>query len=335
MKRSLKVRLVFAGILPCMLLACAGAALAQQSTSRITGQIFGANRRPLADVYVELRNEVETVLQRTKTNGSGVYTFANLTAGRFSVRVRPFGTAYEEQIQDVELTTIVGGRNVADIQYKDFYLKTRRDVASTTPVSNEVVYAQEVSETAKRLYDKAIVDLAAGRTDNGIVGLEEAVKDFPTYFAALDRLGVEMLKRQRYTEAVNYFERSTAVNVKSSNSWYGLAFARYATENVKGSIEAGIKAAELAPESSDINLMLGIALRRGRNYVDAERSMLKAKKLSRNLSADVSWNLALLYVYNIKNSRLAADELENYLKVKPDHPEAQRIKRLISQLRMG
>lgn len=31
----------------------------------------------------------------------------------------------------------------------------------------------------------------------------------------------------------------------------------------------------------------------------------------------------------------AADELENYLKVKPDHPDAEKIKRLISQLRLG
>lgn len=335
MNRSLGIRLLFAGILPCMAMICASSVLAQTATSRITGQVFGENRRPLSDIYVELRNEVEAVLQRTKTNGSGAYSFNNLTSGRFSVRVRPFGTAYEEQIQDVEVVTVVGGRNVGDIQYKDFYLKARRDVASSTPTSNEVVYVQEVPESAKRYYDKAIVDLAAGRVDNGVMGLEQAVKDFPTYFAALDRLGVEMLKKQRYSEAVDYFERSTAVNAKSSNGWYGLAFARYATNNIKGSIEAGAKAAELAPESSDINLMLGIALRRGRNYIDAERSMLKAKKLSRGLSADVSWNLALLYVYNIKNSRLAADELENYLKVKPDHPEAQRIKRLISQLRMG
>jgi len=81
--------------------------------------------------------------------------------------------------------------------------------------------------------------------------------------------------------------------------------------------------------------MFGIALRRGKRYLDAEKAMLKAKKLSNGLSADTSWNLALLYVYNLKNNRLAADELENYLKIKPDHPDGQRIRRLISQLRLG
>lgn len=320
-------------VLPCLLIFHS-VMIAQQSNSRITGQVFGANRRPLSDVYVELRNEVEAVLQRTRTNGSGSFTFQGLTAGRFSVRVRPFGTDYEEQTQDIEVVTQVGGRTVADIQYKDFYLKTNRDLKKTNTVT-DVIFAQEIPDEARKLYDRGIVDLAANRTDVGITALDDAVKLFPEYFLALDRLGVEMLKKQKYVEAAGYFEKASTVNAKSSNSWYGLSFARYAQKQIPASIEAGKKAADLAPDSADINLMLGIAQRQGRNYIDAERAMLKAKKLSNGLLADASWNLALLYVYNLKNTRLAADELENYLKVKPDHPDAEKIKRLIGQFRLG
>lgn len=309
-------------------------ALGQTSNSRITGQVFGANRRGLSDVYVELRNEVEAVLQRTRTSAGGTYLFGGLSAGRFSVRVRPFGTDYEEQIADVEVVTSVG-RNVSDVQYKDFYLKSRRDAKTGTNASNGVIFAQEIPDAAKVSYEKAVVDLAGNRTEAGVAGLEQAIKTFPDYFAALDRLGVELLKQQRFPEAAVHFEHAVKVNSKSSNSWYGLAFARYAKKQIPEAIEAAGKAADLAPESADISLLLGIAQRQGRNYVDAEKSMLKAKKLSNGLLADASWNLALLYVYNLKNSRLAADELENYLKVKPDHPDAEKIKRLISQLRLG
>ncbi len=321
-------------LISCCVMLFQGITFGQQATSRITGQVFGANRRALADIYVELRNDVESVLQRTKTNGSGSFTFGNLTAGRYSVRVRPFGTDYEEQTQEVELVTSVGSRNVSDIQYKDFYLKARRD-AKGSPGAAQVVFAQETPETAKTLYDRAIVDLAANRTDAGVAGLEQAIKLFPDYFLALDRLGVEQLKMQRYADAAVQFEKASTINAKSSNSWYGLAFARYAQKQIPGAIEAAKKAADIAPDSADINLLLGIALRQGKNYIDAEKSMLKAKKLSNGLLADASWNLALLYVYNLKNTRLAADELEHYLKVKPDHPDAEKIKRLISQLRLG
>jgi len=332
MKRLVGYRRFHILVVPCLLLIFQSIAIGQTYVSRITGQVFGANRRPLADVYVELRSEVESVLQRTRTNGGGTFIFSNLTAGRFSIRVRPFGTDYEEQIQEVELVTSVGGRNVADVQYKDFYLRTRRDAKPTTSVT-EVVFAQEIPDAAKKSFEKAIGEFEGNLPDAGILDLENAVKTFPDYFLALDRLGVELLKKQRYPEASAYFDRAVVVNPKSANSWYGLSFALYAQNQTPRSIEAAKKATALSPESVEMNLMLGVALRQGRNYIDAEKSLLKAKKISNGSSADVSWNLALLYVYNIKNSRLAADELENYLKIKPDHPDAVRIKKLISQFR--
>lgn len=335
MDRSMKLKLAAFITLALVCFAGAESVSAQQSTSRITGQIFGEGRRPLTDVYVELKNEVETVVQRTRTTSGGQYTFINLTAGRFYVHVRPFGTNYEEQIADVEITTRVGGRNVSDIQYKDFYLKARSGTKTTAPGQPGVVFAQEVPDEARRLYDKAVTDLAEGRTDAGVTGLEGAVKAFPDYYAALERLGAEMLKQQRYADAETRFAKAAAVNPRSGNSYYGLSFARYAEKKFPESIEAAKKAVEIAPDSADFNLMLGIALRQGRNYIDAERSMLKAKKITNGLSADASWNLALLYVYNLKNNRLAADELENYLKVNPDHPEASRLKKLIAQFRLS
>jgi len=304
-------------------------------TNRITGQVYGPSRRPLADVYVELLNEVNTVLMRTRTSGSGGFQFGGMTSGKFTILVRPFGTDYEEQSQEVEIVNVViGGRRSSDAANADFYLKPRRN-ANTPTAAAGVVFAQEIPTDAKKAFDSAVTEFEAKRDDAGIALLETAVRIFPDYYYALDRLGSESLKKQRYADAQKYFERSVAINAKSSNSWYGLAFALFSAGQIDRSIEAGKKAATLAPENTDINLMLGIALRRGRQYTDAEKAMLKAKKLSNGLSADTSWNLALLYAYNLRNQRLAADELENFLKVRPDHPDAERLKRLIRQFRLG
>lgn len=331
--RSFGSRVICTVGVSCLVLLFQVAAYGQ--TNRITGQVYGENRRPLADVYVELLNEVNTVLMRTRTSGSGSFQFGSMTAGKFTVLVRPFGTDYEEQSQEVEIVNIImGGRRSSDGQNVDFFLRTRKSTAKK-PGPIGVVYAQEVPEDARKAFEKGVIELEANRIDAGIAELENAVRIFPDYYYALDRLGGELLRKGQYADAKKYFERSVAVNAKSSNSWYGLSFVLYAQGMIQESIDAAQKAANLAPESTDINLMLGIAQRRGRNYTDAEKAMLKAKKLSNGKSADTSWNLALLYVYNLRNHRLAADELENYLKVKPDHPEAERIKRLIRQFRLG
>jgi tetratricopeptide (TPR) repeat protein len=80
-------------------------------------------------------------------------------------------------------------------------------------------------------------------------------------------------------------------------------------------------------------LILGIALRRAQKFVDAEKALLRAKKISEGKSPDVLWNLALLYAHNLKKLSLAADELEAYLKLRPDHPDAPLLKKLIQRYR--
>jgi tetratricopeptide (TPR) repeat protein len=308
---------------------------AHSQTNRISGQVYGADRRLVPDVVVELLNDVNAVVMRMRTGGSGSYQFVGMRSGRFQVRARPFGTGYEEQTLEVEILNIVqGGRVTSDAQTVDFFLRSKKDLVKK-PGAIGVVFAQEVPEEANKAYDQAIRDLELNRTEVGIAGLENAIKIFADYFYALDRLGTELLKKHEFTEAGKYFERAVAINAKSSNSWYGLSYVLYTQGNIDGSIEASKKAVTLAPESTEMNLLLGIAQRRGRQYIDSEKSLLKAKKLSNGLSADTSWNLALLYVYNLKNQRLAADELENYLKIKPDHPDAEKLRRLIRQFRLG
>ena len=85
------------GILAAIILAFAFQGIIYGQTNRISGQVFGANRRPVPEVYVELLNEINTVILRSKTDGSGGYFFVGMGAGHYNVRVRPFGIDYEEQ----------------------------------------------------------------------------------------------------------------------------------------------------------------------------------------------------------------------------------------------
>ncbi len=318
------------GVLVALILASQIFAYAQ--SSRIQGQVFGEGRRPMADLWVELLNEVDSVLKRIKTDGIGGYYFGNLSAGRYTVRVRTFGTGYEEQSQQVEINGFVGGRQVSDSQQKDFVLRTQRSLARK-PASPGVIFAQDVPPDAEKAYQRGVGHLDSDRAALGVSELRNAIDIFPTYFLALDRLGVEMIKQQKWADAVLYFQRATAVHDKSANSWYGLAFSSYATGAVKEALEAATRAGSLSPDSPDIQLLLGISFRSDNRYLDAEKALLKAKKLAEGKSADVLWQLALLYAHNLKNYRLAANELEAYLKVMPDHPNAPLLRKLITQWR--
>ena len=88
--------------------------------NRIEGQVYDPNHRPVENVYVELLNEVDSVIQRTKTNSAGRFTFSGVPPGRLTVRVVTFGTNFMEQTQEV---VIVQTRAGNDVDYVEINLR--------------------------------------------------------------------------------------------------------------------------------------------------------------------------------------------------------------------
>jgi len=305
----------------------------QQFRNTITGYVFDEQRRPVIQVPVELMNEVNSVITRTKTDGSGRYFFTGISAGRFMVKVLPLGTNLEEQTQEVEIINFVtSGSTTSDNAQKDFYLKVRKDGSQIDAIKG-VVFIQEIPKQAQKIYDQAVTDLTEKRTDLGIQGLESALKIFPTYYAALERLGREYVIQQKFELAKDIYSRAVTVNVRSVNGWYGLGYSNYALKQSKAAVESAKQAATLSTSSVDVLLLLGISLRLDKQYEEAEKILLQAKKLDNGKTSDISWNLALLYAHNLKQYNKAADELEFYLKINPMASNAESVRKLIKQFR--
>ncbi|MFY9618762.1 MAG: tetratricopeptide repeat protein [Pyrinomonadaceae bacterium] len=298
--------------------------------STITGFVFDDQRRPISQVHVELINDVNGILQRMRTDVSGRFVFRGVSQGRFQVRVLPLGTLYEGQTQEVELAGMsASGRPIRDTIQKDFYLSLKK----TGSASTGVVFAQEIPEEAKTLYQRAVADLDRDRMEDGVAGLERALKIFPEYYLALERLGLIHLTQQQYEKAVAVFGKAVVVNPRSFNGWYGLSVSHYELRQSESAVEAAQKAVTLNSNSADALLVLGVSLRQAKRYVEAEKPLKQADKITKGLSPDVHWNLALLYGKNLNRFHDAANELELYLKTTPDTSQAELIKKLIKQYR--
>jgi tetratricopeptide (TPR) repeat protein len=312
--------------------ACGSSVFAQNN--RITGRILSPERRPVPQVFVELLNEVNRIVQRTRSDGSGGFLFFNLGTGRYTVKVLTMGTEYEEATQEVQIVSLSirpgGGSASEDVT---IYLNRKKSGDTGGQKAPGVVFAQEVPKEARVAYEKAVSFLSDGKRDQGLTQLLEAVRLFPTYFDALERLAVERLKTGQYAEAYAFYLRAVAVNDKTVNGWYGIAYASCVLGRKGECVNAAEKAAALNPASPDVALLLGIALRQDRQFEKSEKALLAAKKLSDGKAADVYWNLALLYAHDLKNYRLAADALESYLKNRPDYPNATAIRKLIERYR--
>jgi tetratricopeptide (TPR) repeat protein len=303
----------------------------------ISGHVFGSQRQPVNDVYVELLDEFGRSLQRIRTTG-GRYSFRGMPQGNYRIRVLPYGTDYLEQEQGVEIRNYVrstpgGGVAVSGFVHEqiDFYLRSRR---IESPGINEAIFVQEVPEDAKKLYTRAIKSLDEKKEKEGLEDLKSAIEIFPKYYAALERLGIEYVRLGHFDAARILLRIAVDVNPRSYKGWFYLASSLYALKSYSQGLEAINKAIEISPNSVEAYLASGMLLRQSKNFVEAEKHLLKANELAKNSGtgfAQIHFQLALLYGNDLKRYRDAAKELKLFLKAQPDSKDAENIKRKIKE----
>lgn len=303
-----------------------------QSNNMISGHIFNKDRLPQADVYVELLNEMNGIIGRMRTNSGGLYLFRGLSAGTFTIRVLTYGTDLEEQSVEVVITTSgIAGRAPSESIQQDIYLRQRKPPKDGKELTG-TVFVQDIPQESRNQYDAALKAFADGNQEDGIQKLENAVKVFPTYFYALERLGQEYSAQEKWESSYNNFKKAVEINPKSFTSCYGLSVSASKLQKFDEALNAANNAVKNSPSSPEGLLLLGNSQRKMKQFAEAEKSFLDADKLSKGKLPDVHWNLALLYAYNLLKYSAAADRLELYLKNKPDAP-AESIKKLIQQFR--
>lgn len=304
-----------------------------QGRNSIGGFVFDPARRPMEGVYVELLSDMYSTIGRVKTSGSGRYSFDSLQQGNYKVRVLPRGTDFMEQTQDVSIVNVsamAGGG--ADRVQLDFYLRARA-VSNAGPFAAPgVIFAQEVPEAARKLYEEGIKNLKDNKEQQGFDNLKKALEIFPTYYLALDRLGAEYVTRGHYDAARILLTKAVEINSRGFSSVYGLGLAQYHLKLMDEAVENLRRATTLYGKSFSAHLWLGLALKRAGKIDQAEAAFKRAKELSKDKVAEVHWQMARLYSEQ-KRYQEAVVALELLLKNKSDGFDTEKIKQIIQQLR--
>ncbi|RPI29484.1 MAG: hypothetical protein EHM61_01475 [Acidobacteria bacterium] len=302
---------------------------AMQTSNIIQGTVFDANRRPIPDLWVEVLDEANSQLGRTRTDSVGRYSFSRLSSGIFLVRVASDGI-HMAQTQRVQVSPAAGNAG-STIENLDFFLKT--DPKSTT--GSAPLFAQDIPEPARNAYEQG-VQLLSTDVDGGMTKLKEAIDAFPDYYAALARYGFELVKSGKYDPAIAPLTKAVEVNPKGQDSLYALGVAQYQLKKMPDSAQTLAKMVQTAPDSPNApyaRYYLGMALIKTGKPADAERELKKAYEQGRQqIPSDVHMALAQIYG-NSKRYKEAAAELELFLKETPDARDKDKIMGLISQLK--
>jgi tetratricopeptide (TPR) repeat protein len=300
----------------------------QDNNNSISGHVSDNHRAPVPNIRVELLNEVDMVIQVVKTDGSGLFVFRKLSDGTFQVRIQTAGTNYVSQTKRVDLARPHGfGAAFEDIE---FVLDINR--AGNPATKSGVVFAQDVPESARKLFDKASDLIAKEKHDEAMTTLRSAIDAYPQYFDALELLGTEQVKYERYEQAVPFLTKAIEINPRAYQSSFALGVAQFKLKQVAPAIESFRRAVTLNEKSVNANLWLGITLRQTNKLDEAEIYLRRADVLAASKLPEAHWQIALL-LNQMKRYKEAADELEVFLKVQPDSRDAELIRKLIKKLR--
>lgn len=320
-----------------------GSALVQ-GRSAIYGTVHGEGR-PVADVYVELLDDVNSSIRQIKTDMSGRFQFSGLVDGRYRIRVQPGNTGYLEHFQEVVISAISSVRpsegsrgGGSDNQHIDIALKlNERAILGPFAGAPSVVFAQNVPSAAKKHYDEGVSLLRQKKDTEGFESLKRALEVFPDYYDALDRLGGEYAIKGSsdpgFLQAgMVLLTKATEINPRGYSSMYGLGWTQYHLGMTKEAIETLGKATAIYGKAADAYLLQGKALRRAAMLDKAEAALKRADELTNSKTPDIHWQLAGLY-NDQKRYKEAADQMELYLKHAPKGEDPEKIKNLIKRLR--
>lgn len=333
MKKSISLIVLSAGFI---FGAAAVNAFAQNS---IDGLVFDKNRRPVVNIEVELLDEYERFLRSAKTSTSGIYIFQGLRAGVYYVQVRVAGTNYKPAKERIQLgqtnfTNSMGRTSGSESLQVNLTLEVdSRRIGNQDPLNNEVIFAQDIPDEAKKSYENALKNFEEKKSDEAIAQLQNAIAVFPDYFLALERLGYEYLEQNKLAEAENVFKRATEINPKSFSSKYGLGIVQHKLGKKDEAIKTLNEAVLINPASINSFFWLGRIYREQKEFDKAETALKKAKELSENKLPEIHWELALLYYHNLQRYNEAANELELYLKANPKAENKEQVIKLIKMFR--
>lgn len=301
----------------------------------IRGRIyFPSGRRSDTRVMVKLESYNSGELY-VLSDTNGTFAFRGLIAGSYTVVVDG-GDDYDTVRESVFIDTDGNSSRTAlrlpptsRLYTVDISLRPKRN----TPVKSGVLNAAlaTVPQAARDLYQKALDDSRAGDTKKAIEELQSALELYPDFPLALNELAVQYLKIGQPDKAVEVLSKAVKLAAQDFQPRLNYGFAllnlrRYA--EAEEQLRIAIKLNSGFPTA---HMYLGIVLAIQRKLDEGEKELKIAIDSRSNEVALAHRYLGGVFLEK-QQYRLAAAELETYLKLAPNAADAEWLRQKIKEL---
>jgi Flp pilus assembly protein TadD len=297
---------------------------------------FPSGRRAEGTIVVKLQSLQYGELQ-VIPDSSGAFNFSNLAPGSYTV-VIDAGEEYEISRETVFIDTDLNlsrmGARVPPTTRRYSVMvhlqPKNKGGAGKASVVNAALAG--VPEKARKLYERGMEQARADDATNAAQSFKEAVSLYPNFPLALNELGVQYLKLRQINKAVDTLKEACKLNPEAFQSKLNLGIALLEAKQFKQAEEQLREALKRNSSAATAHMYLGIALLQQSKYEDAEKELLVAAEANASQLSMANKYLGGLY-WRKQDYARAVEQLEKYLLLTPNAPDAERVRGTIKDLR--
>jgi tetratricopeptide (TPR) repeat protein len=289
-------------------------------TASAWGQVlFAEGDRPIRHARVEFVSFSTDSGESKLTDDKGRFDFEGLEQVTYQVIVSAPG------YQKLEATAQVQGKT------GPLLLRLRRTEEVATPMTNDVVSAQELKMAGKaeKAFNKGTRLLRKGLAAQSVGYFNLAITKDPAYYRAYHNLGLAELRLGHAQEAERAFQK--AIDITGGGfapSDFAMGMALCQEEDYRRAEAVIQKGLEIAPGSASGKFYLALVQFALNRPAEAEKSAEQA--LSRNSDFPEAYFL-LAGIHQREQNRPALErDLTEYLHLEPDGPHSQEARTLLA-----
>ena len=293
----------------------------------IVGTIFGPSGRPI-ESRVRVRLSSMTSGDRTATtNETGNFAFRGLPNGSYTISVDK-EKDYEPVSQSVDVRVFAGS------PAQTYTLNIRLALKAGKAAKPAVLNAEfaDVPAPARAFYDAAVDLGKKGQHAAAVEELKKAIQQHPKFTLAFNEMGVQHLRMSQLEDADAAFQQALKIDPESSAALVNRGITNVMMKRHGEAIPILRKAVKINDQSAVAHYFLGQALANLGLFDDAEKELQYSLQLGKEQMKEAHRILAIIYADRGAKAQ-AAGELETYLKLTPDAPDAENLKEMIRKLK--
>ena len=270
-------------------------------------------------------------------DSSGAFSFSSLSPGNYTVIVNA-GDEYEVSREGVYIDTDLNlsrtGIRLPTTTRRYTVMVHLQPKLKSGHAKGSVLNAAlaGVPEKARKLYEKGVEQARANEVAKAADSLKEAVSLHPNFPLALNELGVQYLRLHQADKAVEVLRQASKLSPDAFSPRLILGIALLESKQFSEAEDHLRQALKQNSNAPTAHMYLGIALVRLNKYEEAEKELVEATTSSGNQLGMASYYLGGIY-WNKKDYPRAVEQLETYLRLTPNAPDAERVRATVKDLR--